>query len=279
MWPAENAYGQRKRLEFCAAVIERVRPARVLDVGCGTGNNLTRPLALRFPEVRFLGIDSDARSIEYARSAGPLANLEYGGDDALARADAVDLVIASEVLEHVEDPLAFLTSLRGRLAAGGRMIVTLPNGRGPFEFASLVEVLLRLSGLFDVLRRLKRSVAGGGSPESRDTLAISPHLHFFSHHALQNLFASAGLAPERYRARTFLCGFGFDYLIRGPAAVRWNAAAADRLPPAMVSAWMFELLPAPARAARSYRPGPFARWRRRLNERCWGGDPASDPYR
>ena len=279
MWPVENAYGQRKRLEFCSGVIERLGPARVLDVGCGTGNNLTRPLALRFPQVRFLGIDSDAGSIEFARRAAPLPNLEYGGDDALARAGVVDLVIASEVLEHVEQPLAFLSSLRERLGPEGRMIVTLPNGRGPFEFASLVEVLLRLSGLFDVLRRLKRSVAGGGAPETRDTLAISPHLHFFSHKAVQILFASAGLAVERYQARTFLCGFGFDYLIRGPAAVRWNAAVADRLPPPLVSAWMFELAPAAPRAAPLYRPGPYARWRRRLNERCWGGDLASDRYR
>ncbi len=279
MWPAENAYGQRKRLEFCSAVIERLQPARVFDVGCGTGSNLTRPLALRFPEVRFLGIDSDAGSIEFARRAGPLSNLEYGGEEALEGADGTDLVIASEVLEHVEEPLAFLSSLRPRLGPEGRMIVTLPNGRGPFEFASLVEVLLRLSGLFDVLRRLKRSVAGGGSPETRDTLAISPHLHFFSHRALQDLFAGAGLAVERYQARTFLCGFGFDFLVRGPAAVRWNAEVADRLPPALVSAWMFELAPAPPRAARPYRPGPYARWRRRLNERCWGGDLASDPYR
>lgn len=279
MWPAENAYGQRKRLEFCSGVIERLRPGSVLDVGCGTGTNLTRPLALRFPRVRFLGVDSDAGSIEFARQAGPLPNLEYAGDDALDRVDGADLIVASEVLEHVENPLAFLSSLRGRLGNGGRMIVTLPNGRGPFEFASLIEVLLRLSGLFDALRRLKRSVAGAGSPDTRDTLAVSPHLHFFSHRALQNLFASAGLAVERYQARTFLCGFGFDYLVRGPAAVRWNAEVADRLPPGMVSAWMFVLAPAAPQAVDPYRPGPYARWRRRLNERCWVGDGSSDPYR
>ena len=279
---AENAYGLQKRIAFCAEVIARHRPRRVLDVGCGTGTNLARPLAERFPDVYFTGIDSDAASIRYAREVHTLANVEFrveqGGPP--PGAPRPDLIIASEVVEHVEDPDAFLAGLRGRLADAGRMVVTLPNGFGPFEAVSLVEVLLRLSGGFDVLRRAKRSVARQAPADaSRDTLAVSPHVNFFSTRQVDSLFTRAGLAVETYRARTFLCGFGFDYIVRSPGIVAWNARVADRMPRHLVSAWMFVVRPAAPQPLPAYVRGGYARWRRRLNERYWGGAPAADALR
>jgi SAM-dependent methyltransferase len=278
---AESAYGLQKRIDFCAEVIAAHRPRFVLDVGCGTGTNLTRPLAERFPEVRFAGVDSDAATIRYARETHVLPNLEFRVEgDPGASAGKADLVIASEVVEHVEDPDAFLAALRGQLAAGGRMIVTMPNGLGPFEAVSMVEVLLRLSGAFDLLRSVKRTIARQNpAAAGRDTLAISPHLNFFSHRQATDLFARAGLSVEAYRARTFLCGFGFDHLVRAPGIVAWNARIADRLPRSWVSAWMFVVSPAAPQARPAYSRGPYARWRRRLNERLWGGAPATDALR
>lgn len=281
MLRAENAYGLQKRIAFCALVIDELRPRQVLDIGCGTGTNLTRPLAERFPQVRFWGIDSDAASIRYARAEHRLPNLAFEEDVARAGVPAVaDLIIASEVVEHVDEPEGFLAGLRGRLPPHGRMIVTVPNGFGPFEAASLIEVLLRLSGAFDLLRRAKRSVASGtGSTGSPETLASSPHVNFLSYRQIERLFEHAGLAIERYRARTFLCGFGFDYLIRGRSLVAWNASVADRLPKACVSDWMYLLMPGVSRPGRPYRRGAYARWRKSLNERCWGTAPARDSLR
>jgi len=108
MLQAENAYGLQKRVAFCAQVIDELRPREVLDIGCGTGTNLTRPLAERFPRVRFLGIDSDAASIRYARAAHSLPNLAFEKDfQHTAVPAAFDLIVASEVVEHVDDPDGF----------------------------------------------------------------------------------------------------------------------------------------------------------------------------
>jgi SAM-dependent methyltransferase len=268
----ENAYGHAKRLEFCAAVIGELAPPVVVDVGCGTGENLTRPLAERFPRVRFVGIDADPASIEYARRAGAPGNLEYGGVDLLAGTRGAGLVIASEVVEHVEDPEAFLIDLRTRLAPGGAMIVTLPNGRGPFEIASLLESLLRVSGVLDLLRRAKRALVGGGAAPAagRPTLASSPHINFFSWTQINALFARAGLAVRRFQPWLFCCGFGFDFVLRSARWSCWNTRVADRLPAPAISAWMFLLEPAAQSPAPPYRRGPIARWRRRLNERLAG---------
>lgn len=272
MSPAEDAYGLSKRLAFCTEIIASRHPALVLDVGCGTGENLTRPLAERFPAVRFLGVDDDPGSIAYAKSRPLLPNLAFAGYEALAVPKEADLVIASEVVEHVEAPEVFLSRTAEHLRPDGRMIVTTPNGYGPFELASLFEVLLRLSGAFDLLRRVKRALIGGHpEPESRDTLAASPHINFFSHGRIRVVFASSGLQIERYQGRTLLCGFGLDSLVRTLRIGEWNARVADRLPPACVSAWAFLLRKVPSRPGRPYHRGPFARWRRRMNERCWSG--------
>src|SRR6185503_4715458 len=47
----ENAFGQRKRLHVAADILRTRSPKTVLDVGCGSGQLLTLPLAKNFPNV------------------------------------------------------------------------------------------------------------------------------------------------------------------------------------------------------------------------------------
>lgn len=267
---SENSYGIAKRLEFIADVIAARRPARVLDIGCGTGANLTAPLARRFAEVEFVGVDSDAGSIDFANHEHGAVNVHFVVEQEAQDIGTFDLIIASEVIEHVEDPDAFLAFLRGRLAPDGRLVLTLPNGWGPFEFASLFETLLHLTGIHAVLRALKHRLRGrpAGAP-AVDTLAISPHINFFSYRQLRALLAGNGFAVLDYRPRTWLCGFGFDQLIKSPKLVTLNNEFVDRLPPQMASAWMFVLAPTGAVGAPLYHRGAYARFRRYLNEKRW----------
>ncbi len=264
----EDTYGIVKRLDFVATLISRLQPSRVLDVGCGTGANLTALLAGRFPGIEFLGLDNDPASIAYAQRQNAHRNARYALAGDAGAAGTFDLVIASEVIEHVEAPDAFLDMLRTRVSSGGKVVLTLPNGYGPFELVSLVETIMHLSGVYGVLQRLKRSLAGtqargGASP----TLAVSPHINFFSYRVLRRLVSGHGFRILEYRARTFLCGLGFDQLLRSPRLIAWNARVADRLPPQAVSAWLFLLEPGGAGDAPGYRRGPCARLRRRLNEK------------
>ena len=279
--PVEDSFAAGRRIDFVVAAVRAAGAASVLDIGCGTGWQLTRHVAAACPGSRFLGIDSDAATIAFAERTNRQPNLSFAtalpGD-----AGPFDLVVASEVIEHVEEPDRFLADLKGVLAPGGAVVLTVPNGYGPSEWASMAECLAHMTGLTRLLRlgfRSARFVATGRWTANRaaaadaepdtDTLAVSPHLNFFSHRAIRRLVRRAGFAIEAERNRMFLCGFGLSSLVDGFGLARWNAAVADRLPPALTSDWMFVLRPAAPEDAPAYRRGPLARLRRRFNERRW----------
>jgi SAM-dependent methyltransferase len=267
----EDIYGISKRLDFVSKVLVECRAKRVLDVGCGTGENLTALLARHFPGTQFVAIDSDAASIACAMQKNLSDNARY-----LVESDAVDLgtfdlIIASEVIEHVEDPDAFLSKLRDLLAPDGRLVLTLPNGLGPFELASFVETVAHLTGVYRVLRTIKRFIRpSSAGPLAAGTLAVSPHINFFSYRQIQAVVAAGGFRILAYLPRTFLCGFVFDQLVQSKRAIDWNARIANRLPPQLASAWMFLLAPDARSAGPVYERGACARLRRYLNEKRWG---------
>lgn len=269
---AENSYGRAKRLAFIAETLRRLGARHVLDVGCGSGGELTVPLAGQLPAVTFLAIDDDAASIDHALSQPHPANVTFRCAG-LPEGEVFDAVILSEVVEHVEEPGGFLRMLAAHIAEDGHLILTTPNGYGPFEWSQTVESLLWWCGLYDLLRGLKRRLAGSeAGPAASDTLAVSPHLNFFTRGQVERLLREAGLEPVGFRARTFICGFGFDQLFKGPRFYAWNARISDRLPAFMSSAWMFvaRRTGPPSSAPGSYHRHAWARFRRRLNERRWG---------
>jgi 2-polyprenyl-3-methyl-5-hydroxy-6-metoxy-1,4-benzoquinol methylase len=269
---SEDAYGRAKRQAFVESVIQESNPRIVLDFGCGTGTQLTWPLAEAFPQVSFLGIDSDATTIGWARKQPVPPNLAYATEDIGGPEQRYDMIIASEVLEHVESPDQLLRHFHDRLADDGRLVVTVPNGYGPSETMSLIEHLFTLGGVLPVLRRLKHTILGKPKIDESQalTLAISPHINFFSLAAMQTLLRNAGFDVARFRSRTVFCGFIVEWAIRGPL-IAWNARLADRLPAWCASDWMFECVKASAPPATisAWRPTRWGKFRRSLSERRW----------
>ncbi len=253
----ENSFGQRKRLHAVAELVRAHRPKTVLDVGCGSGQLLTVPLAKNFPELQITGLDEDSTSIAWARSQDPPSNLRFALPQELPAESRFDLIVASEVIEHVEDPAGFLVWLRGHLAPGGAVFLTLPNGFGPYEGIVFLYQLMRWMGL-------RRRQAGPSTGALTDTLAISPHINFFSFGVIRRIISQGGFAIQRYQPRTFLCGGVFDRLMA--RHIDWNARVSEKLPAMFASDWMFLLTPAAAPAPKPLRRGALARLRRRFNE-------------
>lgn len=115
------------RREIIARLIERQAglppKPRILEVGAGTGSNLE--LLMRYGRVDAIEPDDEARALASARSG----LVVKGGllPDGVALEDgAYDLIVLLDVLEHIPDDLGTLAALRGKLAAGGRLMVTVP---------------------------------------------------------------------------------------------------------------------------------------------------------
>lgn len=268
---SENAYGFARRLAFAARAIESARAQSVLDLGCGTGAFLLAPLARRFPGVRFTGVDSDPASIEAARREVALPNVSLFLPDAWPRDERYGLVIASEVIEHVESPPDLLAQIAARLSPGGRLLLTLPNGYGAAELSGFAQAVLTVAGVLPLLRAMKRMVIPPAAAHGpKDSHAVSPHINFFSHAAILRLLRESGFTVIGFQPRSLLCGFVWDLIVRGERMAQWNQRVVDSLPPAFAADWMFLLEPGGATASQTYSRSGFARLRRRLNEKAAG---------
>ena len=97
--------------------------ARGLDLGCGVGSNL--PVLARHCE-EVLGIDASADAVGWCRRSergpvqlGDLQGLELPDDSA-------DLVVCTDVLEHLDDDRRGVQELRRVLRPGGLAVITVP---------------------------------------------------------------------------------------------------------------------------------------------------------
>ncbi len=97
----------------------RLKHLRVLYVGASTGI-IDNYLAGYFCSV--LGIDIDKEAIEYAQSTFQRENLSFREGDALftnLSAESIDVVICSQVYEHVPDAYAMMDEIFRVLRPGG----------------------------------------------------------------------------------------------------------------------------------------------------------------
>jgi choline kinase/SAM-dependent methyltransferase len=106
-------------------------PARIVDVGAGTGD-LAAALREAFPSAEILGVDVSDSGLAAARRKVPDAI--FLRTDLLREAAGAGLrgwathAVCSEVLEHVDDPERLLANARSYLAPGCRLVVTVPGG-------------------------------------------------------------------------------------------------------------------------------------------------------
>jgi SAM-dependent methyltransferase len=99
----------------------RIQGLSVLDYGAGTGA-VARELAVRRAEVTAFepyGGDPGVAGVHWIRERSTI--LQSG---------SFDRIFLIEVIEHLDDPVATLTELRGLLSPGGQVTITTPNANG-----------------------------------------------------------------------------------------------------------------------------------------------------
>jgi 2-polyprenyl-6-hydroxyphenyl methylase/3-demethylubiquinone-9 3-methyltransferase len=159
-----------------------------VDVGCGAGL-LCEPLARLGASVT--GIDAAPENIGAARAhaaaSGLVIDYVAGEAEAAIAGRRFDLVTSMEVIEHVSDPAAFITTLAAALAPGGLMILSTPN-RTPLSRLAMI------------------TVGEGMGMIPRGT---HDHDKFLTPDELKELLAAAGLEPFDLRGLSFSPMAGF----------------------------------------------------------------------
>ena len=131
MYGAHEALEQKHwwfngRRKIVARIFETQVPTssstRILDVGCGTGGMF--PLLQEFGHVEGAEFSADARA-RAKRRFPHLAIHECVLPNELPEGQW-DVVTAFDVIEHVDDAVSSLVSMRQRLKPGGTILVTVP---------------------------------------------------------------------------------------------------------------------------------------------------------
>jgi SAM-dependent methyltransferase len=255
--PRENVFGHARKARLVLAALGRLREERgrsldVLDVGCGNGGALTRFLGTGGDRV--LGIDTHGPSIEYASRNFGTTSLEFrqqAAESLLIEGRSFDAILFADVLEHLPEPAPVLEAGARLLRPRGRVLVSVPNGYGPFEIESwlsrlpllgraslwAIDHLVALLNRFVFPGAWTEVVTPGDVPYNED----SGHVQFYTRGRFLALARGAGLDLVRGTGVSWLSGPYTNYLF---APVRrfcdLNARLADFLPPFMLSAWFFE---------------------------------------
>jgi len=136
-----------------AAVLAKRSAPNVLIVGCGLEPSIAGAPA----DTRFFACDIDGRAVDACRDAHPSMR------DRILKCPSVyelpewpeltrgfDVIVAKEVVEHLDDPARWSRALAARVAPGGELVLTTPNyGRFstlPWLEATVLEWVARRDG-------------------------------------------------------------------------------------------------------------------------------------
>lgn len=204
-------YTEIARIRFIVDVIFKIKSKkniRILDLGCGTG--WMAPYLSSFGSVE--GIDFSTVGIEIARK-------EYGQHGQFYVADVnhpklglptdaiFDVVVCSEVIEHVPQHLNLLLQINAFLRPSGWCVLTTPNGNVWSQFdkdpryksdQQPVENWITTSTLQDLLGRAGFRIA---LHEGRPVYEFRQGVHgFLQRRKIEAFFKSLGLESWYYKA-------------------------------------------------------------------------------
>ena len=166
--------------------------ARALEVGPGSGVYLPT-LGKLFDEVYATDIE-----VAYLQHAAPLRqghrNLHLLIDDITAStlaAESFDLILCTEVVEHIANSSLALAGMRRLLKPGGVLILSTPQRYSPLE---LIAKIAFLPGIIDIVRRIYR-----------EPILKTGHINLMTAREVERQLIDAGFQiSERYKSGMYL---------------------------------------------------------------------------
>jgi SAM-dependent methyltransferase len=122
---------QIEQFEFVRRYVASVPLAgmKVLEIGCGLGRFLR---LIREAGSHAVGIEPSRWDAEFARKINSVEVIESMFEPDVFDPESFDLVASFFVLEHIADPIGFLSGIHRLLKVGGHVVLEVPDASNPF---------------------------------------------------------------------------------------------------------------------------------------------------
>lgn len=184
----------------------------ICDVGCGNGALIIRlaELTRSLPQqINYQGFELSTPFVDYGKQAvkfKKLTNVTFTQFDVEKDnlQDKFDIIICSEVLEHLHNPKDVLKKLFQSINNGGYFLLSTPNSKNliKYPFLFLKKIISRKDS-----QEISKTLT---AEEQRHKLAeLEQHLYVFSHSELKHLIEGIGFAVIKEPRSTTLFGGPF----------------------------------------------------------------------
>ncbi len=120
----DPAYKKRAGL-----ILKNTEGKKILEIGCGRGFYL-KSFRKLFPEAEIVGVDKNKKYLAQIRVKG-IKLIEADAQKLPLADNYFENVVASEILEHVDDDKKVLEEIWRVLKNGGKTMITVPNANYP----------------------------------------------------------------------------------------------------------------------------------------------------
>ncbi len=237
--PIEDCYATKKKIDFFRQEIEgkskEKKKIKILDYGCGNANDCGKYLFNY--KFEYFGFDIHKPSIKFAKKEFNVKNVSFSSS---INDRKFDIIIISEVLEHLSDPTKILLDLKKKLKRDGFILGSIPNGYG------LTEIEKYIIHKFYIYRFAKWIYSFFGRKKKK-TIKIpfnyeSGHIQFFSLRSFKKVLKNSGLRLENIINGTVMgADLSGSTFLKFNFMKKINTRIADFIPKSISATWIFKL--------------------------------------
>ena len=164
---------------------------KLLDLGCGYEAHLSVDFINKVKQIILADVSININLLSYPNVVFLKGDLTQTIKD--LKDKSIDLIIASNVIEHLTDPRSTLLELKRLLKPGGLLMIIVPNWRGK-TFLEFLAFKLKIAPAYE----------------------INDHKWYFSKSELWTLIRTAGFIPEHIKVKTIKFGTCTYAMISNP---------------------------------------------------------------
>jgi SAM-dependent methyltransferase len=147
--------GRRRLLKSLISSLKIRQNSLIVDVGCGVGSNLDLLKSMGF---KVIGIDSEIYGLSLAQKSisevllvnGDLVNLPF-------KSDSIGLVIATDIIEHLDDDSIGIKEIHRALKQDGNVILTVPAFKSLWGIQDVVGMHKRRYSKNEFLKKIEQA--------------------------------------------------------------------------------------------------------------------------